>query len=230
MEQLVQYLFYVHDYKWKNKIKLNQKINMDGLNFLKALNKNIVPVCFFDPQYRGVLDKLKYGNEGKNRGALRSSLEQMNSKIIKQFIKEIDRVLWGSGHLFLWIDKFHLCTGFDDWIKNTTLEKVDMITWDKARMGMGYRTRRQSEHLIILQKKPKRAKDIWTVHDIPDVWREKIIDLKHTHQKPANLQERLIEAVSKKGDVILDPAAGSFSVMEACKQVERNFLGCDIEV
>lgn len=55
---------------------------------------------FFDPQYRGVLDKLKYGNEGQARGKARCELTQMDEDTIVNFIKEIDRVLKDSGHLF----------------------------------------------------------------------------------------------------------------------------------
>ena len=36
-----------------------------------------VPVAFLDPQYRGVLDHLAYGNEGVRRGAARAALPQM---------------------------------------------------------------------------------------------------------------------------------------------------------
>ena len=126
---------------------------MEGLAFLKMLKDSYASVCFFDPQYRGVLDKMKYGNEGKSRGKARASFKQMDNTIIKKFIKEIDRVLKPSGHLFLWIDKFHLCSGFNSWIHKSQLEIVDMITWDKEKIGMGYRTRRQSEHLIVFTKK-----------------------------------------------------------------------------
>jgi site-specific DNA-methyltransferase (adenine-specific) len=52
---------------------------------------------------------------------------------------------------------------------------------------------------------------------------------KHPHQKPLQLQKILIESVSNAGEVIVDPAAGSYSVLEACLLVNRNFLGCDIE-
>ena len=51
---------------------------------------------------------------------------------------------------------------------------------------------------------------------------------KHPHRKPLELQKILIEAVSNKGDIIADPAAGSYSVLEACLLSQRNFLGCDI--
>jgi site-specific DNA-methyltransferase (adenine-specific) len=65
-------------------------------------------VCIFDPQYRGVLDKQKYGNEGSRQKG-RAALSQMNESDIRTFILEIDRALMPSGHLLLWIDKFHLC-------------------------------------------------------------------------------------------------------------------------
>lgn len=107
---------------------------------------------FFDPQYRGVLDKLKYGNEGKKRGRARAQLEQMNEETIITFIKEINRILKPSKYLFLWVDKFHLVEGVKPWLINTSFKLVDMITWDKQKIGMGYRTRRKSEYLLILQK------------------------------------------------------------------------------
>ena len=47
---------------------LNQHNKMDGLVLLQGLEENSIRACFFDPQYRGVLDRLKYGNEGKSRG------------------------------------------------------------------------------------------------------------------------------------------------------------------
>ena len=213
----------------KNVLIPNTRIKMEGAKFLKNLNDSSVPVCFFDPQYRGILDKMKYGNEGESRGRARANLKQMSSFIIKKFIKEIDRVLCKSGHLFLWIDKFHLCSGFDSWINQTELETVDMITWDKGKIGMGYRTRRQSEHLLVLQKKPRRAKGVWRVHDIPDVWREEVQKNSHTHSKPVRLQARLISAVTSRKDIVIDPASGSFSVLKACQLTGRNFLGCDIK-
>ena len=55
----------------------NSRLKMDGLKFLSHLPNESVPVAFLDPQYRSVLDKMNYGNEGKNREKGRSSLIQM---------------------------------------------------------------------------------------------------------------------------------------------------------
>ncbi|MDE5591642.1 MAG: site-specific DNA-methyltransferase, partial [Helicobacter sp.] len=183
---------------------------------MQNLKSNSIDLCFFDPQYRGVLDKLNYGNEG-NRQKKRLELLQMSEETITSFIAEISRVLKNSCYLMLWIDKFHLCEGIKEWIKETELQIVDLITWDKGKMGMGYRTRRQSEYLLVLQKKPIKAKGTWNSHNIRDIWSEKLSNKEletHPHSKPKGLQKALIESCTKKGDLVLDPASGSFSVFE----------------
>lgn len=206
---------------------IDQKVALDGIKLLSMIPNDTICLTFFDPQYRGVMDHLSYGNEGSRQKG-RALLPQMPEETIIEFIAGINRVLSPSGHLMLWVDKFHLVQGVLHWFKGTTLSVVDMITWDKARIGMGYRTRRRSEYLIVLQKEPKRAKGCWTVHDIPDVWMEKV-GREHPHCKPIQLQAALIGATSKTGDVILDPAAGSYSVMAAAHSVGRKFIGCDLQ-
>jgi site-specific DNA-methyltransferase (adenine-specific) len=206
---------------------LNAPNKADGLEMLRGLEGSCFALCIFDPQYRGVLDKQKYGNEG-SRQKLRSKLPQMNEDTIAAFIRDIDRVLMPSGHLLLWADKFHLCTGITNWFDQTRLKTVDLVVWNKCRMGMGYRTRRMSEYCLVIQKAPLRAKGVWSVHDIPDVWPEKL-DASFAHAKPVKLQARLIEALTNPGDIVIDPAAGSYSVLEACRLTNREFLGCDIE-
>lgn len=207
--------------------KMDSRNQGDGLELLRQIDDNTIPLVFFDPQYRGVLDKLAYGNEGQSRGQARAALKQMDVGTIATFIWNIGRVLRPSGHMMLWLDKFHLCEGVHDWL-GKGLHIVDLITWDKTRIGMGYRTRRRCEYLLVVQKEPKRAKDVWTKHDIPDVWAERVDRNKGTHRKPPELQARLIEAVTLPGAVVVDPAAGSYSVMDATTQTGRHFLGCDL--
>ena len=221
MEEVIENKLTVADLK-------NQKLEMNGLDLLSHINDGEVKLAFFDPQYRGVLDKMNYGNEGERQSG-RASLSQMDEDTIVNFIKEIDRVLMPSGHLMLWVDKFHLCEGVKPWVANTSLNLVDMLTWDKGKIGMGYRTRRKAEYLIIFQKSPIRAKGCWLVHDIPDTWLEKVQKV-HPHSKPIQLQTALINATTQEGDLVLDPASGGFSVFESCKLINRDFIGCDLKV
>jgi len=214
----------------KFRLPLNKRNKSDGIAFMKKLPAASIPCAFFDPQYRGVLDALSYGNEG-DRQKDRVELSQMTDKAINGFCREIYRVLIPSGHLFLWTDKYHVAEGTAAWFEGTGMKAVDLITWNKERFGMGFRTRRVAEYLLVLQKPPTRAKGVWCVHTIRDVWSEKTNGEggKHPHKKPIELQAELIKAVTRVNDVILDPAAGSFSVMISANKVKRNFIGCDIE-
>ena len=211
-------------------LELNVRHRMDGLDLMGTLADDSVPAVFFDPQYRGVLDKLAYGNEGKARGRAKASLVQMTEPVILQFLSEIARVLRPSGHLFLWTDKFHLCSGCTSWFTQLPLDVVDLVTWDKGRIGMGYRTRRRPEYLLVVQKSPCRVDAGWERRAVSDFWSERLTGVRrHAHQKPVGLQAALIEAVTEPGDLVVDPAAGSFSVMESALSVERNFMGGDLE-
>jgi site-specific DNA-methyltransferase (adenine-specific) len=207
-------------------MRLNTKNRVDGYTMLRGIEANSVALVFFDPQYRAILDKMAYGNEGA-RQSERFSQVQMSADTIGKFATEIARVLRPSGHVCLWMDKFILC-GYGaasifplDWT-------VDLVTWDKERIGMGYRTRRRGEHMMICQKPPRRAKGIWTDHGIPDIWAEKKVANSHPHAKPLELQRRILLAVTKQGDLVVDPCAGSYSILEICRNTGRNFLGCDI--
>jgi len=51
---------------------------------------------------------------------------------------------------------------------------------------------------------------------------------KHPHQKPRELIKAIIEATTQKVDLIVDPCAGSFIVLEVCQEINREFMGVDL--
>jgi DNA modification methylase len=71
-----------------------------------------------------------------------------------------------------------------------------------------------------------------TLGKVPNnVWRD--IDIQRNNniyatQKPKALIERIIKASSNEGDMVADFYAGSFTTAEVCKELNRNFIGCDI--
>lgn len=50
----------------------------------------------------------------------------------------------------------------------------------------------------------------------------------HPTQKPLDLYTFLIERYSKEGDTVLDPTAGSFMSGLACKKLNRNYIGIEL--
>lgn len=207
----------------------NQRNKMGGASLLASLGDEEVRLAFLDPQYRGVLDKMKYGNEGA-RQIGRAALKQMSDGDISMFIEEIERVLKPSGHLCLWVDKFTVVEGRHlQWLRRaSTLQRVDMISWRKTRPGMGRRARCYTEFMIILQKRPTRAVGVWRDKSMDDCWIEGADRDSHTHAKPIGLTTRMIRCVTKPRDLVIDPCAGGYGVLDACRSTERNFLGCDL--
>ena len=59
--------------------------------------------------------------------------------------------------------------------------------------------------------------------------KDKNIEKVHPTQKPVNLLEQLIEIFTDKGDVVIDPCAGSGSSLLAAVQCERQAFGFEIK-
>jgi site-specific DNA-methyltransferase (adenine-specific) len=205
---------------------------MDGLELLKRIPDASIKYVIFDPQYDHLLQFMKYGNkEGDGRMKGRRALPPQDAMNLWAFGQEIVRILVPSGHVSLWMDSFICAEGksseiFADDNGLTEMNAVDLIVWDKVRMGMGTRSRHQCEFLRTFQKNPKRAKGCWTDHGIRDVWHEAVVK-EHPHSKPIGLQSRMIVALTAPGDVVVDPTAGGFSTMTAAHNVGRRFLGCE---
>tara|TARA_R110002073_G_scaffold307987_2_gene477870 strand:- start:2401 stop:3354 length:954 start_codon:yes stop_codon:yes gene_type:complete len=52
---------------------------------------------------------------------------------------------------------------------------------------------------------------------------------KHSTEKPVALMEWIFKYYSKEGDVVLDPTMGSGSTGVACKNMNRNFIGIEMD-
>ena len=199
----------------------------DALALLRFLPEAYTPLAFFDPQHRVVLDKLKFGNEGaRQRG--RFALPAMADEYFDSACLEIARVLRPSGYFMRWVDTFCLCEGHHLRIPHQLIKPVDLIAWDNLRIGMGKRRRRRGDYLLVLQKPPLRAKGTRNDYNIASRWAEKVDRKTHPHIKPAGLIARLIGAVTAPGDLVVDPAAGSFIVMRVGNDMGRKFIGCDL--
>lgn len=156
----------------------------------------------------------------------RAALPAMTAQYIDAVYLEIARILRRTGYLMQWVDTFGLCEAhhlrFVD-----VLKPVDLIAWESLRMGMGKRSRRRGDYLPVLQRPPICARS-WKDHGIPNRWAEKVDRKLHPHIKPLGLIARLIASVTEPGDLVVDPAAGSFVVMHATLELGRNFTGCDL--
>lgn len=202
---------------------------MDGVDLYGAIPDGKVAEVWLDPQYRAQMDAMDYGNEGARQKA-RARLPQMSDDLIAFFVEEAERVLRPSGHLMLWMDKFSMAEGVHlRWARRAKrLHRVDVHFWFTLRFGMGRRGRGTVEPMMVFQKDPKRAKGVWTDNGIRDGFPEYADRGAHPHAKPVARIAEIVRSTTKLGDLVVDPCAGGYSVMEACRFTGRRFLGCDL--
>jgi site-specific DNA-methyltransferase (adenine-specific) len=206
-------------------VKFNAPQRGDALALLQSLPDCVAAAVVFDPQHRSVLDHLKLGNESA-RQIGRAALPVMSETYIDHRIWEAARILAPSGYVFLWADTYRVCEGAHLRVADA-VKCVDLIAWDSLRIGMGKRSRRRGDYVLVLQRPPVTAVN-WRDHGIPSRWPEKVSRKAHPHAKPMELMARLIGAVTEPGDLIVDPAAGSFIVLKIAQRMGRRFIGCDL--
>ena len=148
-------------------------------------------------------------------------------------MEQIQRVLKPSAFCLLWVNKTLL--GNDRiplWLlKTPALKIVDFLVWHKKNtLGLGNWLRSNAEFCFLLQKFPQKGK-VFKNRSFGNVWEENVLPSskrKHPHQKPRELIKALILATTNEKDLIIDPCAGSFVVLEVCQELKREFIGCDL--
>jgi site-specific DNA-methyltransferase (adenine-specific) len=83
------------------------------------------------------------------------------------------------------------------------------------------------EYIRYLDEMPGMpTQDVWD--DIPPINSQAKERLGYQTQKPQALLERIIEASSKKGDIVLDPFCGCGTAVVAAQKLKRKWIGIDV--
>lgn len=100
------------------------------------------------------------------------------------------------------------------------LDKAGKIHWPKKKNGMP----RFKQYLDEMPGVP--LQDIWT--DIRPIHNLSTERLGYPTQKPEALLERIIQASSNEGDIVLDPFCGCGTTIAAAQKLDRRWIGIDI--
>tara|TARA_R110000850_G_scaffold262281_1_gene390673 strand:- start:319 stop:909 length:591 start_codon:yes stop_codon:yes gene_type:complete len=87
-------------------------------------------------------------------------------------------------------------------------------------------SKRVNGKVVYREQKDRPISDLWT--DIPRIPNTGKDVIGYNTQKPKALLERIIKASSNEADLVADFYGGSFTTAEVCKDLNRNFIGCDI--
>ena len=195
--------------------------NVDCLEGIKELADGSVDVVITDPPYSTPVITSFGRKKFKNLADL--SVQEFYFKAIK---KELERVLKPDGRVFFFCDdKFYpiLYSVFYEWLN------LGLIVWDKGKIGMGRPIRKQHELIFYANQGSAEFQKFGEITHIPSVLKVKHDTNKiHGAQKPVELIEHLINGFSKEGDLIIDLFGGSGSTEKACQNLNRNFVGFEL--
>ncbi|MGX9134338.1 DNA-methyltransferase [Rummeliibacillus sp. JY-2-4R] len=223
-------------------------IKGNSLEILKQIPDNSIDLIFADPPYflsnGGITcqaGKMVSVDKGEWDKAKDLTMDEFNF----DFLKEAQRIIKDTGSI--WVSgTFHNMYSIGHCMQKLEMKLLNNITWQKSNPSPNLscrmfthstetiiwaRKNEKSKHYfdyeaMKLENNNKQMKDVWTFSTTKSS--EKKFG-KHPTQKPLELLMRIIRASSKKGDLVLDPFLGSGTTGVACANLERNFIGIDIE-
>ncbi|HEY4503900.1 MAG TPA: site-specific DNA-methyltransferase [Candidatus Paceibacterota bacterium] len=229
----------------------------DCLNILKQLPENSVDMVFADPPYNlsndgftvhaGRMVSVNKGNWDKSKGF------EDDYNFHFRWMEACKRVLKPGGTL--WVSgTYHSIYQCGHALQSLGYHILNDIAWFKpnASPNLSCRFFTASHETIIWARKDKKAKHTfnydlmkegnWTEDQLKkpglqmrSVWAmgtprpaEKIYG-KHPTQKPLDLLKRIVLSSTNKGDVVLDPFAGSSTTGIVSAMNDRKYIGIDME-
>ena len=214
--------------------------NMDYLELSDyIIDKGLkIDLIVTDPPYD--IPKINEGGSINKVKKLNKSLEDleqsnlMNSYYIKTFAQAVNILQKGNINVYFWCNKKQI----PEYLKTYVDElgcKFDILNWHKTNALPTYSNKYLSdtEYCLYFRKGkgncfPQNYEDAKTYWVEPINHQDKKI-WKHPTIKPLSFIEKLIRNSSKEGALVFDPFMGSGTIGLACKKLNRNFIGGDLD-
>ena len=222
----------------------------DNMELMKTIESNTIDLIYCDILYGT-------GRKFKNYQDLKPMISEIENHYLPR-LKEMHRVLKSTGSIYLQMDTRinHWMRCIMDDIFNYSNFRTE-IAWCYAGGGIPKNNYPKKHDVILFYSKTEKyyfnhqlrnysksgsgrrsngdKYDLQGQTPINDWW----IDIApqntqskdkvdYNTQKPKALLERIINASSNEGDLVADFYAGSFTTAVVCKELNRNFIGCDI--
>lgn len=235
-------------------LPLNQILQGDCVELLRALPAKSVDLIFADPPYNLQLRQPLWRPnmtrvEGVAEGWDRFESFQAYDQFCERWLSACRRVLKDSGTLWV-IGTYHNIFRLGKLMQDLGYWILNDVIWIKSNPMPNFRGVRftNAHETLIWASKFKGAKYTFNHHALKSLndglqmrsdWviplctgKERIkIDGKKAHatQKPEALLYRVILASSKPGDIVLDPFLGSGTTAVVAKKLHRHWLGIEMD-
>lgn len=200
------------------------------LNILRDLSDKSIDLVTTDPPYKliqGGCTNHAVTLKGSSREDLaKGQVFQNNIIKFSEWIPEIYRVLKEGTHCYIMCNDRNLQEVLNEGAR-AKFKLLNVLVWGKSKHSPNRYYLKNCEFIVMFRKGPaKNINEMGTKQllQIPNV-ENKL----HPSEKPVELMSILIRNSSNEGDLVLDPFMGSNPCGEACKKLNRNFIGVELE-
>jgi site-specific DNA-methyltransferase (adenine-specific) len=201
-------------------MEINTVIQGDCLEVMQEIESGSIDMILCDPPYTSPTVHA-FGRKKVNRLSDLAIQEYYFSAIKKEW----ERILKPNAPVMIFCDDIYsavLMGLFYEW------QQKNLVIWDKGKIGMGNPFRKQHE-IIFYANRGSIILNKTTLTHIPSIIKEPSSKEYHGAEKPVNLLKKLINGLTKEGDVVLDCFIGSGSTGIACVNTKRNFIGIELD-
>lgn len=178
------------------------------------------------------------GNAGNSGGMLQKKINlqgkvfENNSCDVKDWGKRIYALLKDGGHCYIMTNHKNLI----DYLNTLTgcgFHFIKSLVWDKQNKIMGQFYMSQFEYILFFRKGAGKKINNCGTSDILSVPNKKSKNPdgtnRHDTEKPVELMKILIANSSQENETVMDFAMGIGATGVACKKLNRNFIGIEID-
>jgi len=232
-------IYYKNLEEWKKAGKpINSIVCCDCIEGLKELPDNYVDLVLTDPPYNTGMSKKESNCPTRLGNFFNDSLKEEDyQKLVNESCQEFYRILKENRAIYAYMNWKELGRWINK-MKENKFNIKNVIVWDKVVHGLNYQNYAYTYELIIFGIKGKFKLNNKTIKDLrkkyyTDVWKiqRKIENDKFSeHETKKHIEVISIPILHSTihNDLVLDPFLGSGTTAVACKRLNRNFLGFEI--
>lgn len=208
--------------------------NSESLSLMKEMKVNSIDAIITDPPYNISRDNnfTTMGRAGIDFGEWDKDFD------LTSWIKVAEPLLKKGGNIVIFNDWKNM-TNITQSLEDNGFEVKDLIRWKKTNAMPRNRDRRFiTDYEVAVWGVKKGGK--WTFNRLSDTYeipeiiggltpKSEKVDGGHPTQKPVYVMRWLIERLTNKGDVVLDPFMGCGTTGVACKELNREFIGIELD-
>jgi DNA modification methylase len=207
-------------------------INADSIEAMKSMESECIDLLVTDPPYKTISGGCKDGKRTKRpKGILKrnsGTLFTHQNVNIYDWMPEVYRILKYGSHAYIFTNVLNLTEMLNE-SQKAGFKLHNLLCWEKNNCVCSQFYMKNCEYILFLRKgKAKWINDIGgskTVHQFDNIIGNKT----HPCEKPVDLLKFYISNSSREGDIVFDPFCGTGSTLVAAKELDRSFLGYEID-